>query len=306
MSEEEGRKLHVVFSMDCLPAGGRGEVCGPERWDEAERSIAAFAEGLAEEGFGATLFVAAEAAARLRDVVEGLGDVSLGLLCHPQLAGYPGYLGSYGFERQREIVRVARQTWENDLGRPAESFRSGFFSGNDHTFHVLCMEGFRQSSCSLPGRVDNDQCSMWFGSYPFPHHTDPLDRSAQGTMEVFEVPVTSDFEAASYLSFETYTPPHLRIEQPDVHEYAGDLVRRQLDRMDEEDALPFTLHLVTSDAVSWGGDEDPHTERLRNLCAMLREVSEERGLELQPADLTGLHEACDERWVALRVLESDG
>jgi hypothetical protein len=288
--------LDVVFSMDCLPAGGKEDVSGPDRWDEAERSPIAFAEALDELGFGGTFFFAPESLSRMRTTAEDLGSAGFerGLLCHPQLSGYQACLGSYSYERQREIVGVARLTWEDQVGERPETFRSGFFSANDYTFHVLCMEGFRQGSCSLPGRTDHDQCSIWFQTYPFPHHTDPLDRTAAGSMEFFEVPVTSDFEAASYGDYETYTPPHLRIEEPDVHTYARDLVTRQIVRMREEELPVKVVHFVTSNIVPWGKEEDPHAERLQNLCNMLRAVAEQRGLDLRSSSLEELHQRADE------------
>lgn len=295
MAQDENAVLHVVFTMDCLPAGGRAEVHGPDRWDDGAASIMAFAELLSEEGFTPTLFVAPEALPRLAKQVREFysAGVELGMICHPQLSQYQAYLGAYNFDRQREIVQLGRAMWENALGEALTTFRPGFFSANDYTFHVLCMEGFQQGSCSLPGRVDNEQCSVWPRSYPFPHHTDPLDRTAQGTMEFFEVPVTSDFEAAPYVSFETYTPPHLRIEEPDVHEYARDLVKRHMGRMLEDKVAVRTLTFVTSNLVGWHKGDDPHAERLRNLCQMLREVADELNLDLTGSSVAGVHAACD-------------
>jgi hypothetical protein len=285
--DEDKRALHAVFTMDVLPAGGSEEVSGPERWDDAERAVGAFAEVLAEEGFDPCYFVAPEALKRLADTVR---DV---------------YLGSYSFDRQREIIELAGKTWADALGEAPESFRPGFFSANDYTFHVLCMEGYHQGSCSLPGRMDNDQCSLWFPSYPFPHHTDPLDRTVPGTMEFYEVPVTSDFEAATHISYETYTPPYLRIEQTDLHDYARDLVKRQLDRMQEDQVEVRAVTFVTSNIVGWGRADDPHVEKLENLCAMLREVAEERGMDLRPATLESLHEEADRIHRAAREMEPD-
>ena len=307
MSEQDREPLYVVFTMDCLPAGGRDEVRGPERWDCACRSVSAFAEALAGEGFGGSFFIAPAAARKMDSVVEGLREQGgeLGLLCHPQLSGYQSFLGSYSFDRQREIVGTDREAWEQAVGQEPAAFRPGFFSANDYTYHVLCMEGFRQGSCSLPGRMDNEQCSMWFGSYAFAHHTDPLDRMVAGTMEFFELPVTSDFEAASYLSTSTYTPPHLRIEEPDVHAYARDLVVRQLGRMVRDDVALKVVTFVTSNVVAWGREDDPHVERLRNLCVMLREVAEERQLALRSCGLARLHELADEMFGA-SALPDDG
>jgi len=287
--------VHVVCTMDCLPAGGRAEVRGPERWDDAIASVRAFVEALAQEEFVATLFAAPEALERLRDLLGEARSAGceLGLLCHPQLSQYQAYLGAYSFDRQREILQLTRAIWEDKLGERPVTVRPGFFSANDYTYHALCMEGFRQGSCSLPGRLDNDQCSVWTRSYPFPHHTDPLDRKAAGTMEFFEVPVSSDFEATPSIGYESYTPPHLRIEEPDVHQYAGDLVRRHLERM-LEDRVPLrAITFVTSNVVGWHRKDDPHVERLKNLCATVRDVAEKQGLSVRSSTVGGLHELAD-------------
>ena len=49
MSDESKDELSVVFTMDCLPAGGAGGVRGPERRDAAGRTPVAFAEALVEQ-----------------------------------------------------------------------------------------------------------------------------------------------------------------------------------------------------------------------------------------------------------------
>ncbi len=297
MTDSVPHILHVVFSMDCLPAGTTGGVRGPERWDAAAAAPRAFAEALAEEGMGGCFFIAPGAMKRLREAVVEVQQAGCeaALLCHPQLAGYQTHLGSYEYDRQREILALGREVWEDALGDSTATLRAGFFSANDYTLHAACMEGFRQGSCSLPGRVDGEQCSMWFGSYPFAHHTDPLDRMARGTMEFYEVPVTSEFDAVSHLSVETYTPPHLRIEEPDIHTYARALITEHLDRMDEDEVEVRTVSFVTSNLVGWGKAEDPHAERLKNLCCTLREVADERGMELDWRSLADLHDLADSR-----------
>lgn len=306
MLEGQSRTLNVVLTMDVLPAVRREEVHGPERWDEAERAVEAFAEAVDTEGLEATFFVCPEALERLESTLRDVaGAGELGMLCHPQLQGYQSYLGSYSFDRQEEILELHTKMWQDRMGEHPLTFRPGFFSANDYTYHVVCMKGYRQGSCSLPGRMDNDQCSLWYPTYPFPHHTDPLDRTQAGTMEFYEVPVTSDFEAADHVSYETYTPPHLRIEETDLHEYAGDLVRHQLTRMQEDRARVRAATLVTSNVAGWGGSEDPHVERLHNIRGMLKEVAEEREMELQPNTVAGLHERADEIHRHLKELEEE-
>lgn len=113
-------------------------------------------------------------------------------------------------------------------------------------------------------------------------------------MEFLEVPVTSDFEAASFLTGETYTPPHLRIEEPDFHEYAGDLIYRQLERMQEDQVDIKVIHFVTSNVVAWHRDEDPHCARLKHISAMLDDIADEEGLQVRWVSLETLHEELDE------------
>jgi hypothetical protein len=282
--------------MDCLPARSVDVVRGPESARDAAAEMESFAGALDAEGLNATFFIVPEA---LKDLCDTAGDLlgqgaEMGMLCHPQLAGYRACLGSYGFDRQREIVAGGREAWERGFGPPPANFRAGFFSANDHTYHAIRMEGFTQGSCSLPGRMDGEQCSMWFGSYPFAHHTDPLDRAARGTMEFLEVPVTSGYWQLSHPSYETYTPPHLRVEEPEVHDYAREIVETHLREMGQNELPLAVVTFVTSNLVRWSSPEDPHVERLQNLCSMLRECADMHGMELRGISLEGLHAAWDE------------
>jgi len=58
-----------------------------------------------------------------------------------------------------------------------------------------------------------------------------------------------------------------------VHEYARDLIMRHMGRMLEDKVAVRALTFVTSNLVGWHKGDDPHAERLRNLCQMLREVA---------------------------------
>lgn len=298
MGKTDTTPLHVVFTMDCVPPGGPDVVTGPDSWDAGREAMKSFAEGLNEIDMMGTFFIAPSALKQMEETMEGLTEagMEMGLLCHPQLHQYQSYLGSYSFDRQREIVHLVTQIWESRRGEAPETFRPGFFSANDYTYQVLCLEGYRQGSCSLPGRVDLDQCCQWDRAFPFAHHTDPLDRKLAGTMEFYEVPVSSEFEAEGDTGTEMYTPPHLRIESPYINEHAGDLIHEILNRMNEEDSSVRSLVFVTHNAVNWGAAEDPHLERLSNLVDLVREAGEEHGLTCQPTTLASLHEYADNVW----------
>ena len=298
MSTEIAEPLHVVFTMDCLPPGGPRTVRGPQDEDDARRNMITFAEGLDEVGLQGTFFLCPEALGDMEDTARQLSDggMELGMLSHPQLSSYQSYLGSYGYDRQREIIQMHKEIWRDRMGREPTCFRAGFFSASDYTYQILCMEGFKEASCSLPGRIDLEQCSVWSKACPFPHHTDPLDRKLRGTMELYEVPVTSDHDAPEHVRAETFTPRHLRIDEPEINDYAESLIGRQLDRMQAEGAAVKALHFVTQNSAGWGGAEDPLSDRLRNLARMLAALAEERAMTLTPAALSTVHRAADEAW----------
>jgi len=300
LSQGESETLHVVFTMDCVPPRGGPQLRGPRNWQVACSSILKFAAALKQDGMLGTFFIVPEALERFRGALEQVRDegMELGLLCHPQISNYKACLGAYKYDRQREIVHLGRTIWEDKMGEAVSSLRAGFFSANDYTYQVLCLEGFRQANCCLPGRIDDEQYSMWQGCYPFPHHTDPLDRKIQGTMEVFEVPVTSDFEASELSRAETFTPPHLRIENPQVTEYAKALIGKHLDRMLVERVSVKTITFITRNSVAWGRPEDPHIERLHNLVLLVRSIAERRKMQLRAETMASLHEEADRRWRA--------
>jgi len=306
--ESNRETVYAAFTMDCLPASGNAEVQCLDRWEDAGSRAVAFVEALVAQGLAGTFFIAPEALERMGSAVEEIraAGCERAVLCHPQLSGHQACLGSYNFERQREIVRLARKAWEDTLSESPVTFRPGFFSANDHTFHALIMEGFQQGSCSLPGRMDNEQCCMWFGSYPFPHHADPLDRTAQGTIEFLEVPVTSNFTVARQFHCATYTPPHLRIEVQDLHSYAHGLIEMHLDRMINEAVPVKVLTFITSNLVPWGRDDDPHVERLHNLCMIVREEAERRDMAVAWKSMAALHDLWDEQCRVTRRLEAMG
>jgi len=300
-------RLHVIFTMDCDRPKDRSDVPGPGSWDAAQDAMMSFALALKEERLVGTFFLVPQVMKGLHQAVRSLkeGGMELGLLCHPQLLGYQSFLGAYGYETQREVVELCRTQWEDAWGEAARCFRPGFFSCNDYTFQILCIEGFRQGSCSMPARVDQDQFCIWHKSYPFPHHADPLDRRVKGTMEFYEVPITSDYEAIEYPIAETFTPAHLRLEDPYMHEHARGLMEKHLSRMEEEGVRTKAICFVTTNSVRWGSDDDPHIGRLQNLVRMLKRMAESRRLRLAPATIESLHRDADLVWRDEHVVTAD-
>jgi hypothetical protein len=298
MTDSDAQPLYVVFTMDCVPPDGPPSVPGPPSWREAEDSVRAVRDVLRALGMTGTFFIAPECLARMNQTVVALAEagMELGILCHPQLSGYQSYFGSYGFDRQREIVQLGKQIWRNRIGTLPTAFRAGYFSANNCTYHVLCLEGFSESSCVLPGCVDPDRSVNWHRVYPFPHHTDPLDCTLKGTLEVFEAPVTSAFAAKEYVKADAHTPLHMRVEAPEFEETAEKLLVEHLSRMLEDRTDVRTVVCVTSNTASWSDHECTLARKLGHFWAAALRFAMERGMKAVPATLRNVHRAADERF----------
>lgn len=290
--------LHLVFTMNCLPPGDHADIPGPRSWEEAREATRNCARTLSDLSLAGTFFVETEAAAELVETVREYGgrQAETGLLCHPQLHGYQNCLGSYRMDRQREIINLVATGWENRVGRRPAAFRPGFFSANDYTYQVLCLEGFTEGSCSLPGKVDLDRCTRWDNTFPFPHHTDPLDRRASGTMEFFEVPVSSDFEATGQTDSEMFIPHYLRIEQGSATEQETQLVRSLLERMEQEKMRVRVLTFVTSNRSGWDEHQNALAKRVEKLVKITENAAREYDLEVSSTTLADIHAHADEVW----------
>jgi len=290
--------LYLIFTMDCLPARPRGAVSGPESWDTATGCMLEFASALSSRDLKATFFVVPEAGRQLQDPVEQVKErgMEAGLLCHPPIAGYRRWLGAYPYDPQREIVRLARKVWQQKLGMDVESFRPGCFSSNDYTFQIVLMEGFHQGSCSLPGRMSEEHSCSWGEADPLPRHTDPLDKNLRGTMEFYEVPVTSDFECApdDDEADAEFTPAHLSLDDESVVDRAPALAQKHLARMDEEAPAVRTLTFYARNFPDYVDGETEYGRLLDRLMEGLRPVAEEYELEIQSGTVADAHRVADQ------------
>src|ERR1700674_264941 len=98
--------LHVLFTMDCHPAGTRYAPEGPRNWEQSIRSIDGFCTRVLRAGYAVTLFLTPACAAAHAPFVEELTDrdVELGLYLQPgSLEGgaFRGYLGQHDEAKQR-------------------------------------------------------------------------------------------------------------------------------------------------------------------------------------------------------------
>ena len=283
--------LHILFTMDCQPAGAplgpRGAPAGPKSWEQSARSIDGFCTRLGNAGFPATLFLTPECAEEHAPLLEELLErgIELGLYVQPQSllgGGYKRYLGQYGREEQRGIVDLAKQQFQEAVGTRPQSVRTGMFSASDETFSVLYELGFRQGSLSSPGRRVGKHAAVWTGAPSDPHYVDPHSRVRPGHLAFLEVPVTTDAtRLRGGLS------PDLAIENGTFEAWHRPLIEGQLGRMQAEGVAFRALCITTRNAFPYHSAGERQGAALEALIAYLAALEER--YEVVPTTMSGAH-----------------
>ena len=288
-------RLFVSFTMDC-PGVARGTgYPGPASWPFAKKSMVGFVQALGAAHLKASLFLASDLCKRVGDTVSEFDDsrVELGLLSDPRLEGFKGSLAGYRVDYQKEIISLGVSTFQNVFGREPETFRPGEFSANNDTVIAACELGFRQGSFSLPERDVASACSTWKGAYPFSHHMDPLDVLHPGTLELYDVPVTSDFDRTTLNGQEEFTPLFLGTEQRDIKSNAAFLVSKHIERMTREDIHVKTITCMSTNAANYADPGSRASQMLAHVIDTIKRLADEHHLMLVPATLADIHAEAD-------------
>jgi hypothetical protein len=286
----QGREnaFHVLFTQDCEQLAAHSMHGGPANWEISQRSTAGLADCLEAQGFRATLFIVAQTAAQHRRFFLDLHrrGHELGLHLHPQDAGFghDEYLGGLTFDEQVSLIDRCADQWAQALGVRPVTFRGGNFSANDATFLALAETGFRQGSCSSPGRRYGAARALWEETCPWPHHVHRANRLLTGDLEFFEVPITCDQEHRRTPSL----PGELRIEGGDVPIHTRTIehaVRQQI----AGTIQPRTIVAFTHNHLDYADRADPHRQTLEAMIRALRALAGTLAIPLQSATVSSLH-----------------
>src|SRR5690242_4946758 len=112
------------YSIDCeLPPDGR--FGGPATWEAAEASTRGFIEVMDSIGLrrGASLFVYPDVAMKQRALYREMADSGIEIALHLHGMRYSrtpafAWLGSLGYDDQREAIRRAKEDLEQVTGKP--------------------------------------------------------------------------------------------------------------------------------------------------------------------------------------------
>lgn len=288
-------RLFVNFTMNCAPVDRGAGYPGPRSWPSASDAMVGFAAALASAGMKATMFISSDVCKRAVDALRACdkSGVEIGLLTDPRLEGFKGSLASYNIDHQKELISMGASAFADALGREPTTFRPGHFSANNDTYIVLCELGFRQGSFSLPERHVAPECSNWRGAYPFAHHVDPLDVLNPGTLELYNIPVTSDFDKTTLNGQQDFTPLFLGSEQSDIESSAAFLVAKHLKRMQTEAVHVKTITCVSTNSANYADPGSQPSRMLAHIIDAIRRAAGERQLHVVPATLADVHEEAD-------------
>lgn len=276
--------LHVIFTMNCLPAAPRRVPEGPNSWEQSLRAIDGYCTRLLNAGYAVTLFLEPHCADAHAPLMEELSDrgVELGLYIQPQALGSQAYLGHHDRDAQHTIVRLALEAFQDAVGARPVTCRPDLFSANDDTFPVLCELGFRQGSVSSPGRDLPRHAATWVGAEPDAHYANSSSRLRRGDLPFLEVPVTTDASQRR-----GGIAPDLAIENGTLEMWHRPLIEGQLRRMETHD-VPFrVLCFVTQNRFAFHDRDNRLATTLQEIVRYLDSLEEQ--YDVNPVTIAGAH-----------------
>ena len=276
-------EVHVCWTIDC------------EATQEAisdikmgVRSIRGFVELLAEAGLKGTLFVLPSDAVAYPVLLRELASqgLEIGLHYHPQEEGHRDFCGAYSEIEQMVMYSEATTKLSDSVGFQPRTFRTGSCSANDATFPVTEELGYTSCSHSMPGRNMANLRSNWVGAPHNPHFTHSANRLLPGSMDLVEVPITTDPDSMLWSGGHAQD---LRVELFDAknHRFMIDkMLRRERDRP----APVKSIVTLTHNIFDYSDSGDFRHQTMKQMIEDFAELAEIHRLNLISSPLGGIAE----------------
>jgi hypothetical protein len=282
--------LHVLFTLNCEPAGNRANAEAPPTWEWSARAIEGFCLRIIRAGYRPTLFASLACAEEQAPLFEELSrrGAEVGLYLHPPQIGdgrFKRNLGQYSAEDQRSLIDYAADRFADQLGSRPRSFRGGHFSASDDTFRQLFDLGFRQGSLSEPGRSLKLREAVWQDAPPDPHYVDPSNRLVAGDLPFLEIPVTTDPST----ELARGVPYSLQIEAGSLEGLQREVVTKQFERFEREHVAFRALVFNATTRTDYYNDADKHSQTLEQVLDYLEQLASEHELHTVTASAAHDH-----------------
>ena len=294
-SGEGGKLLYLVVSMDCERVRSESYYGdGTDSWQTSERAIVGLADILQAEGLKGTFLPTPATAAKHAQLFQELHragfEVGMQFHCDSFRDGeYRQPLGAYSRREQEEILRLAKEDWEQALGMELVAYRSGYLSASDDTFSILAELGIKQTSCSKPGRHVPSRSACWLGATPYAHRASARCRLEPGELDLVEVPVSSH-PAERFSLRESFDPMDARPDHAHPFPAYAGLVDAVLWELELLQPPVKSFVVLTHNTIDY---TDRQERRTRTLLRLLRYIKarEEDGWQIVPATLALVREA---------------
>ncbi len=276
--------VHVCWTIDCEAT--------QEAISDLElgvRAIRGFVELLTDSGLRGTLFVLPADAVGYPVLLRELESqgLEIGLHYHPQEEGHQDYCGAYSEIEQMVMYSEATTRFAEAVGFRPKTFRTGSCSANDSTFPVTEELGFTSCSHSMPGRNMADLRANWVGAPAHPHFAHAANRLLPGTMNLVEVPITTDPD--SMLWSGTHAQD-LRVELFDAknHRFMIDkMLRRERTRSEPVKAIVTLTHNI----FDYGDPTEFRAQTMKQMIRDFAELADRHGVNLIPSTLGEIADA---------------
>ena len=306
LTQQNRAQLFFCYFMDCQtpqkPGGGPDQT-----WDIAERAVRGIVDHFDEQGLahGLGLCSEPEVAARQSALFGEMARREVWQALHFQVRGYrpPGAsedydwvrpLSFYDYDEQREVLAIAKDHWEQALGRQAEDYGACCLMANDWTMPILDELGYRQCYVTGPGRhnLDPRVGHFWWGAYPYSHHASGKCRLIPGDLDIYNITVTTE------LTPEQVGPAAWRRVdyRPELEfDYARTMAIAQAwaEDMIRSDHPVLYLFAATHNTWDVGDKSSPRRKALETAIQVSRDLADRLGLELVPASMADIHAEAD-------------
>jgi len=299
-------QLFFNYFMDCQtpqkPGGGRDQT-----WEVAERAVRGIVDLFEDKGLvhGLGLCSEPEVAARQAALFTEMEERGGWQAVHFQVRGYrpPGATEDYDWERplsfydydeQREVLAVAKDHWEQALGRRAEDYGACCLMANDWTMPILDELGYKQCYVTGPGRYNPSPKvgHFWWGAYPYSHHGSSKCRLVPGDLEIYNMVITTD-PAVEQTGPESWRRVDYRPENEFDYERTRAIAGAWVEDMIRSDHPVLYLFAGTHNTWDVGDRSSPRRKALEIAIQASRDVADTLGLELIPASMADIHAEAD-------------
>lgn len=287
-------KLYVVVSMDCERIRAESyRNDGTISWEMSKLAITGLAELLHQEGMKGTFLptpaTAAKQAHLFHELSRQVFEIGMQFHCDSFRNGeYKQVLGSYDYDSQKEILTLAKADWEEALGMPMLTYRSGYFSANDFTFPILAELGVKQTSCSKPGRY-SPGFTLWYSALPYAHQPSRSSRLQAGDLDIVEVPLSSH-PGERFAMQPRFDPRDARPDSDFKPEVYHDIIDAVLWEMEMIDPKVKTFVILTHNTLDYTSDQEPRRSLMVDMLHYLK-AKEQEGWQIVPATLADVRAA---------------